>query len=244
MPSAAGSASSASRAGTIDWRVVFSSRGTVDRERRMQRAEQRTALVAPLSTMVRRPFPRVTTSQCNPFVPVSSLPACPDGLDVIEPVRAPRCVPSGQRLLSAQLRHGGGRRQACRPFQPGFDFAAGLAEYTLPELLPLLKYHGVLPAARIPGQALASKCNQAEAISSAAADTRFTVLHRQPATHSGVGLKRAKRAARVRDIFRFTAPGSRTSLGGDGSSHFQVVGLAANVESQEVGEAAETAVSV
>ena len=243
MPSASGSASSASRAGTIDWRVVFSSRGTVDRQRRMQRAEQRTALVAPLSTIVRSPFPRVTTSQCNPFVPVSRLPACPDGLDVIEPVRAPQCMPSGERLLCAQLLHGGGRRQACRPFQPGFDFAACFAEYTLPELLPL-KYHRVLPAARIPGQALASKCNQAEAISGAAADTRFMVLHRQRATPSRVGLKRAKRAARVRDVFRVIAPGSRASLGGDGSSHFQVVGLAANVESQEVGEAAKTAVSV
>src|SRR5208337_4442710 len=116
-----------SQAGIIDWRVVFSSRATLDRMRRTQRAEQRPRFVAPLVTVVRSVFSVFFPSDCRlcgiPLTNISRLPVCPECLDSMEPIRAPQCVQCGERLLAAQLLMGDARCQGCREFEPDFDRA-------------------------------------------------------------------------------------------------------------------------
>jgi len=161
-----GRRTSVSRAGTIDWRVVFSSRATLDRQRRMQRAEQRSFLVAPLLTVVRSVFSVAFPSDCRicslPLTNISRLPVCEECLDSVEPIRAPQCVQCGERLLPSQLLVGDGRCQGCREFEPEFDRAVSFGEYAgaLRGLIHLLKYDGVLPAAPVLGRLLAKAIAQ------------------------------------------------------------------------------------
>jgi len=152
--------------GTIDWRVVFSSRATLDRQRRAERAEQRTSLVAPIVTAVRSVFSVLFPSNCRlcdvPLITISRFPVCQECLDSIGPIRAPQCVQCGERLLPAQLLIGDGRCQGCRDFEPEFDRAVSFGEYAgeLRGLIHLLKYDKVLPAAPILGNMLAHAISQ------------------------------------------------------------------------------------
>jgi len=127
----------------------------------MQRAEQRSFLVAPMVTVVRSVFSVFFPSDCRlcgiPLVNISRLPVCQECLDSIEPIRTPQCVQCGERLLPAQLLMGDGRCQGCREFEPEFDRAVSYGEYAgaLRGLIHLLKYDKVLPAAPILGSLLA-----------------------------------------------------------------------------------------
>jgi ComF family protein len=150
----------------IDWRVVFSSRATLDRQRRSERAEQRKSLVAPIVAAVRSVFSVFFPSDCRlcgiPLVNISRLPACRECLDSIAPIRTPQCVQCGERLLPAQLLVGDGHCQGCRDFQPQFDRAVSFGEYAgaLRGLIHLLKYDKVLPAAPVLGGMLAEAIRQ------------------------------------------------------------------------------------
>ncbi len=156
----------ASGAGTIDWRVVFSSRGTLDRQRRTQRVEQRNFLVAPLNTVLRSVFSVVFPSDCRlcsvPLTNISRLPVCEDCLNSIAPIRAPQCIQCGERLLPSQLLVGDGRCHGCREFEPEFERAVSFGEYAgaLRGLIHLLKYDGVRPATPVLGKALADAISQ------------------------------------------------------------------------------------
>ena len=147
--------------GIIDWRVVFSSRATLDRQRRTKRAEQRSFLVAPAVTVVRSVFSVFFPSDCRlcsvPLVNISRLPVCHECLDSIEPIRAPQCLQCGERLLPAQLLVGDGRCQGCRDFEPEFERAVSFGEYAgaLRGLIHLLKYDRVRTAAPVLGSLLA-----------------------------------------------------------------------------------------
>ena len=142
---------------TIDWRVVFSSRATLDRQRRVERAEQRRFLVAAIVTAIQSVFSALLPSNCRLcdilLVTISRVPACQERLDSIRPIRAPQCVQCGERLLPAQLLVGDGHCQGCRDFEPEFDHAVSFGEYAgeLRGLIHLLKYDKVLPAAPVLG---------------------------------------------------------------------------------------------
>jgi ComF family protein len=162
-------------AGSSDRRNVFSSRATLNRQRRMQRAEQRSFLVAPMLTVVRSVFSVLFPSECRlcsiPLTNISRLPVCPECLDSIEPIRVPQCVQCGERLLPAQLLRGDGRCQGCHEFEPQFDRAVSYAEYAgaLRGLIHLLKYDRVLPAAPVLASMLAEAITQLDRDGSPAA---------------------------------------------------------------------------
>ena len=143
------------------WRVVFSSRETLERKRREQRAESRAVLVAPLKTVSRSVFSVLFPSDCRlcstPLDSISRIPVCDECLDAIQPVRAPQCVLCGDRLASAQLLVGDGRCHSCRDFEPEFARAMSFGEYEggLRGLVHLLKYEAVLPVASVLGDMLA-----------------------------------------------------------------------------------------
>ena len=144
------------------WRVVFSSRETLERKRREQRAEQRAVLVAPLQALVRSVFSVLFPSDCRlcstPLNNISRIPVCTECLAAIHPVRAPQCVLCGDRLTSAQLLVGDGRCHGCRDFEPEFARAMSFGEYEggLRGLIHLLKYESVLPVATVLGGMLAA----------------------------------------------------------------------------------------
>ena len=163
-----GRRTSVSRAGTIDWRVVFSSRAILDRQRRIKRVEQRSLLVAPLLTVVRSVFSVAFPPDCRicslPLTNISRLPVCEECLYSIAPIRAPQCVQRGERLLPSQLLVGDGRCHGCREFEPEFDRAVSFGEYAgaLRGLIHLLKYEGVLTAGPVLGRLLAEAITQLE----------------------------------------------------------------------------------
>ncbi len=76
-------------------------------------------------------------------------------------LNVPTCEICGERLFHAQLLHGGDGAGLicglCRRLEPPFARAAAYAEYTggLRELIQLLKYDGVRPAADVLGRMLA-----------------------------------------------------------------------------------------
>jgi ComF family protein len=68
-----------------------------------------------------------------------------------------QCVLCGERLAPAQLLIGNGQCQACCEYPPNFDRAVSYGEYDagIRGLIHLLKYEGVIPAARPLGNLLA-----------------------------------------------------------------------------------------
>jgi ComF family protein len=140
----------------------------------MQRAEQRSFLVAPMLTVLRSVFSVLFPSECRlcsiPLTNISRLPVCRECLDSVEPIRVPQCVQCGERLLPAQLLRGDGRCQGCHEFEPQFDRAVSYAEYAgaLRGLIHLLKYDRVFPAAPVLASMLAEAITQLDRDGSAA----------------------------------------------------------------------------
>ena len=144
------------------WRVVFSSRETLERDRRSQRAQQRAVVFAPLQAILRNVFSVLFPSDCRlcdtPLNNISRIPVCSECLAAIAPVREPQCLVCGDRLFSAQLLTGDGRCQNCRDCEPEFGRAVSFGEYEgdLRSLVHLLKYESVIPVAPVLGRMLAS----------------------------------------------------------------------------------------
>ena len=119
------------------------------------------SLVARFQTVVSGLSAVLFPSDCRlcstPLIAVSRLPVCSECLNSLEPVHAPQCVLCGERLAPAQLLVGDAHCQACRDYPPEFERAVSYGEYSgaLRELVHLLKYDGVLPAARPLGKLLA-----------------------------------------------------------------------------------------
>ena len=96
----------------------------------------------------------------EPLLNISRLPVCPHCLASADPIRGKVCSICGDRVLSAYaerdaqgLRRCPMCRRARRPF--GQAVAYGSYEGTLRELVHLLKYNGVRPAANVLGGMLA-----------------------------------------------------------------------------------------
>jgi len=95
-----------------------------------------------------------------PLLNVSRLPVCPDCLSGIGPVSGKVCTVCGERVLSAYAEgdaEGFRECPACRRIERPFERAVAYGSYDggLRELIHLLKYNGVSPAASVLGRMLA-----------------------------------------------------------------------------------------
>jgi predicted amidophosphoribosyltransferase len=94
------------------------------------------------------------------LVNISRLPVCRECLDAISPISGGICSVCGERLFSpyAVADSGGAPRCGlCRRIEPAFVRAVAYGSYEsgLRELIHLLKYGGVRPAANVLGRMLA-----------------------------------------------------------------------------------------
>jgi len=93
-----------------------------------------------------------------PLLNIARLPACPDGLGLIEPIRRKVCSICGERALSCDAVCDDGLRRCpvCRRVDRPFERAVAYGSYDggLRELVHLLKFHGVKPAANVLGRML------------------------------------------------------------------------------------------
>jgi ComF family protein len=95
-----------------------------------------------------------------PLLNVSRLPVCPECLAGIHPVSGKVCSICGERVLSSYSeRDADGLRRCpvCRRVERPFERAVAYGSYDggLRELIHLLKYNGVRPAAKVLGRMLA-----------------------------------------------------------------------------------------
>lgn len=95
-----------------------------------------------------------------PLLNISRLPVCPECLDGIQPIQGKVCSICGERLLSSYIecdQDGLRRCPVCRRIDRPFYRAIAYGDYDggLRELIHLLKYEGVRPAAPVLGRMLA-----------------------------------------------------------------------------------------
>jgi ComF family protein len=95
-----------------------------------------------------------------PLLNISRLPVCIDCLDQVEPLHGKICSICGERVLSSYaLTDPDGLRRCpvCRRIERPFERAVAYGSYDegLRELIHLLKYNGVRPAAGVLGRMLA-----------------------------------------------------------------------------------------
>jgi ComF family protein len=105
-------------------------------------------------------FPSDCRICAAPLLNISRLPVCPDCLEQIHPVRGKVCSICGDRVLSSYAEHdpdGLRRCPVCRRVEHPFARAVAYGSYDggLRELVHLLKYNGVRPAAGVLGRMLA-----------------------------------------------------------------------------------------
>ena len=103
-----------------------------------------------------------------PLVNISRLPVCQECLTVMRPIAGGVCTVCGERLLSSYAYpgdEGEPRCGLCRRIEPVFARAAAYGSYEsgLRELIHLLKYGGVRPAANVLGRMLAEAIMALEA---------------------------------------------------------------------------------
>ncbi len=96
----------------------------------------------------------------EPLLNISRLPVCPECVSGIRPVRGKVCSICGERVLSSYAdRDDDGLRRCpvCRRIDRPFNRAVSYGSYDsgLRELIHLLKYNGVRPAAKVLGRMLA-----------------------------------------------------------------------------------------
>ena len=102
-----------------------------------------------------------------PLLNVSRLPVCPECLAGIHPVKGRVCSICGERVLAsyAEKDDDGLRRcPVCRRIDRPFERAVAYGSYegALRELIHLLKYNGVRPAASVLGRMLAESVSRLE----------------------------------------------------------------------------------
>ncbi len=102
-----------------------------------------------------------------PLLNISRVPVCPDCLQRIQPIHGKVCSICGERVLSAYFEcdeDGLRRCPACRRIDRPFHRAIAYGSYDdgLRELIHLLKYNGVRPAARVLGRMLSETLTAVE----------------------------------------------------------------------------------
>jgi ComF family protein len=95
----------------------------------------------------------------TPLVRISRLPVCQECLDAMHPISGGVCTICGERIFSPYaLNSSGGEPRCglCRRIEPAFARATAYGSYEsgLRELIHLLKYGGVRPAANVLGRML------------------------------------------------------------------------------------------
>jgi ComF family protein len=107
-------------------------------------------------------FPANCRICSSPLLKVSRLPVCADCLSSIHPLNGPLCTVCGEGLYYATFsgqvpNHLPARCRFCEQLRPPFEhaFAHGSYEAALRELIHLLKFEEVRPAARVLGKLLA-----------------------------------------------------------------------------------------
>jgi ComF family protein len=95
---------------------------------------------------------------------ISRLPVCPSCIESIEAIRLPRCNVCGNLLALADASFGDACCPDCASEGPAFERAVNYGAYTgvLRQLIHLLKYERVRPAANPLGQFTAEACLQLE----------------------------------------------------------------------------------
>jgi len=127
----------------------------------MRRVEPRASSVALFKAVLSGLSAVFFPSDCRlchtPLVSFSRLPVCAECLAALSPIAVPQCILCGERLSGAQLLIGNGQCQGCAEYPPEFDRAVSYGEYHegLRDLIHLLKYDAVLPAAKALGRLLA-----------------------------------------------------------------------------------------
>lgn len=93
----------------------------------------------------------------SPLTEISRLPVCRICLESIQPIAEPICAVCGERLASPHLQDAEARCGMCRRVEHFYERAAAFAAYDgrLRELVHLLKYEHVRPAANVLGGMLA-----------------------------------------------------------------------------------------
>jgi ComF family protein len=140
-------ASASSRIQTSRFRIV---RSWVDRSWTGQIAESLFAVLFPSDCRI-----------CGtPLIRISRLPVCQECLDSIRPIAGGVCATCGERLFSPYAVAGTAgepRCGFCRRIEPAFARAVAYGSYEsgLRELIHLLKFGGVRPAANVLGRMLA-----------------------------------------------------------------------------------------
>ena len=153
------------RVGTTE--AVFSSSEDINRARQAKAATAGPSIsLARIGGLqiARGLFAVLFPSDCRicgtPLITISRLPVCPECLDTMRPIEGGVCATCGERLFSpyALVRTAGESRCGlCRRIEPVFARAVAYGSYEggLRELIHLLKYGGVRPAANVLGRMLA-----------------------------------------------------------------------------------------
>ena len=148
-------------------RFVFSSSGDQTRARSLGSDPSGTVLRAFLprammgiaESLFTTFFPADCRICNNPLSNISRLPVCGECLATIHPITGTLCSVCGERILTPYVltdKDSGPRCGVCRQVAPKYERAVAYGSYegALRELIHLLKYDGVRPAAAILGQML------------------------------------------------------------------------------------------
>jgi len=145
-------------------RVVFSSSGGLTRDSGSKVAVREPLFASWASSLAESLFATLFPSDCRlcgaPLVKISRLPVCEECLSAMRPMAGGVCSVCGERLVSPHAFSGEDAEPKCglcRRLDPPFAKAAAYGSYDggLRELIHLLKYEQVRPAARVLGRMLA-----------------------------------------------------------------------------------------
>jgi ComF family protein len=144
----------------VGWRrVVFSSTGDLTRADRVEDQRKRNPIALILETAAASVFSTLFPSDCRfchlPLVKASRLPVCDICLDQIQKIEGPVCSVCGQPIISALLQSQESPCCGdCISSEPLFAKAVAYGPYDggLRELIHLLKYDHVRPAANVLGR--------------------------------------------------------------------------------------------
>ncbi len=137
-------------------RVVFSSSRDIIRAKDHKESAGVWTLSAAARSLLATFFPSACRLCNAPLYSLSRLPVCQDCLSRIKPISDPVCALCGQLLFSSAFEFSDGLCGECRIAEPPFARALAYGSYEggLRELIHLLKYERVHPAASLLGRML------------------------------------------------------------------------------------------